>query len=86
MKQKLQIQVTGLSSTYVFFNQKCASWLEFEPCKYPKFKFIRYINKHFHSFYIKCLEELDTINDDTVCEWFYEYGYEDGDTYTFISD
>lgn len=86
MKQKLQMQVTGLSSTYVFFNQKTATWLEFEGCKYPKFKFVKYVSKHFQSYYTKCLDEISVNDNDAICEWFYNYCYENGETYTFTAD
>ncbi len=84
MKQKLAIQVTGISATYVFFNQRTASWLDFEPCIYSKHNFVKYVRKHFYSYYLLCLRDLSSINDDAICNWFYYYQYEEGKTYTFI--
>lgn len=86
MKAKLGMQVTGLSADYVFFNQRTAQWLDFEPCRYSKDKFVKYVRKHFYSYYLRCLRDLSSINDDAVCNWFYHYQYEDGKTYTFIED
>ena len=84
MKAKLQMQVTGISTCYVFFNQRTASWLDFEPCRYTKFKFVQYARKHFYSYYSRCIDELvKKDNVDAICDWFFYYGYEAGETYTF---
>lgn len=86
MKAKLQMQVTGISATYVFFNQRTAQWLDFEPCRYSKEIFVRYVRKHFYSYYLKCIDELDNVSNDAICDWFYYYSYENEVTYTFTAD
>ncbi len=86
MKQKLAIQVTGISDAYVFIDRRTAQWLDFEPCIYSKYEFVKYVRKHFYSYYLKCLRDLGTANYDAICEWFYNYKYEEGKKFTFRED
>ena len=80
------MQVTGLSGCYVFINHRSVTWKEFEPERYTLPRFLDYVRNNFYSYYIKCINEIGVINAENICDWFYNYGYENGDTYTFISD